>query len=94
MAVFDTEYCADSVEFSPFEAELAVVSTYQLDSAEDSQGHRLRKGRVYLMEVEKTHGATEHTVKEIQRIETAAILDSKWFGFLFDLIIIFIFIFD
>lgn len=72
--MFDTEYCADSVELCPFEESLLFVATYQLDQEEDQRGQKLRKGRIYLMEISQTGDE----LKEIQRIETAAILDSKW----------------
>jgi len=85
LAVFDTEYCADSVEFSPFDPSLLFCATYQLDSDEDAAGHKIRKGRIYLLEVGSISNNDDDdiipvsaTISERQRIETPAILDSKW----------------
>lgn len=82
LATFDPTYCADSVEFSPSAPSVLLCATYQLDSLEDALGHKLRKGRVYLLEVSEDpdDSLSNCAVTELQRIDTPAILDSKWCG--------------
>ncbi|XP_011295791.2 diphthine methyltransferase isoform X6 [Musca domestica] len=74
----DTEYSADSVEWCPHKnfRDIFACGTYQLEENKEGEEEKpcQRKGRIYLYEFEK------HTksLKELQRIETAAILDMKW----------------
>ncbi|KAL1923025.1 uncharacterized protein VTP21DRAFT_9401 [Calcarisporiella thermophila] len=77
---FDTEYSADSVEFCPFSdaARYFACCTYQLKDNEESgdpDAPKKRVGKLLLCEA-KDRG--EMKIDQIQRIETAAILDSKW----------------
>jgi len=69
--IFDTEFSADTVEFNPFKQNIILCSTYQLSSEEDVVGHKIRKGRIYLMQCQPE-------LIELQRKETAAVLDAKW----------------
>lgn len=69
---FDTEYCADSVEFCPWVTGLAAVGTYQVVEDECSDGITVRKGRILLYQT----GITNTLL--IQCIETEAILDLQW----------------
>lgn len=92
LARVDTEYSADSIEFCPhpgFE-DLFVCGTYQVlepnttapsdgDDGEDlevdaSKRQTERTGRLLLFQVTDDQAG----VCEVQRIETAAILDCKW----------------
>ncbi|XP_075155113.1 diphthine methyltransferase isoform X2 [Haematobia irritans] len=76
----DTEYSADSVEWCPHPGynNLFVCGTYQLkEKTEDNPGETpvcQRKGRIYLYEFD----TNLETLVELDRIETAAILDMKW----------------
>ncbi|KAJ2456194.1 hypothetical protein EV183_000120 [Coemansia sp. RSA 2336] len=77
---FDTEYCADSLEFYPFgETRRFLVGTYQLlqpsgaGGAELSSKDAQRVGRIYVCDVDESM-----RIVEKQRIETSAIFDIKW----------------
>lgn len=72
----DTEYSADCIEFCPIEGyhHLFVCGTYQvLDPSEKGDGttQTNRTGRLLLFTIAEG-------LKEVQRIETNAILDAKW----------------
>ncbi|KAG9078487.1 hypothetical protein FS749_009485 [Ceratobasidium sp. UAMH 11750] len=80
--VVDTELPADSVEFCPRDGSrnILVCGTYNLvknDEDADSSGSKrpqTRNGRCLVYEV----GENSQKLKEVHRIETAAILDLKW----------------
>lgn len=73
---FDTEYSADSVEWCPHPdyTDCFVCGTYQLQEAENKNTSCSRKGRIYLVKFDIISKA----FNEIDRFETAAILDMKW----------------
>ncbi|KAJ2841412.1 hypothetical protein IWW36_006265, partial [Coemansia brasiliensis] len=81
---FDTEYCADSLEFYPFgETRRFLVGTYQLlqpsNAAQDtelSSKDSQRVGRIYVCDA--VNGDEGMQIIEKQRIETSAIFDIKW----------------
>ncbi|KAJ2369754.1 hypothetical protein H4S01_000803 [Coemansia sp. RSA 2610] len=86
LASFDTEYCADSLEFCPFgDSQRFLVGTYQLlqsgnanvPQEELSSKDAKRVGRIYVCDVVEKG---EHNVRivERQRIDTSAIFDIKW----------------
>ncbi|KAJ2078330.1 hypothetical protein H4R24_004548 [Coemansia sp. RSA 988] len=93
LASFDTEYCADSLEFCPYgNTQQFLVGTYQLltpDNEDSAQAGEVdqeiakpsdsrRIGRVYVCEaVEDEEEQTFHIV-ERQRIQTSAVFDIKW----------------
>ncbi|WVN90475.1 uncharacterized protein L203_105711 [Cryptococcus depauperatus CBS 7841] len=93
LAQVDTLYSADSIEFCPFEGfkDLFVCGTYQIVEPEtktlDEASHpdeevqtprkTQRVGRLLLFQVHD-----EQLLEEIQRIETSAILDTKWSPYL------------
>ncbi|XP_023167772.2 diphthine methyltransferase [Drosophila hydei] len=80
----DTEYSADSVEWCTQDEKhdkYFACGTYQLVEAEENSAapasaevQRPRKGRIYLFAFDRENG----TLKQLQCIETAAILDMKW----------------
>ncbi|KAJ2653526.1 hypothetical protein IWW40_000219 [Coemansia sp. RSA 1250] len=79
---FDTEYCADSLEFYPFgETRRFLVGTYQLLQPSNTDGTELsskdsqRVGRIYVCDAITNEGIQ---IVEKQRIETSAIFDIKW----------------
>ncbi|GAA5986423.1 hypothetical protein JCM5350_002916 [Sporobolomyces pararoseus] len=93
LAYFDTEYSADSIEFCPSIPNLFVCGTYQVDQhqtelnstaaaqqTEENDGGEgnkpevVRTGRCYLFKIDRNG----NNLKELQRIETPAILDMKW----------------
>ncbi|KAJ3049413.1 Diphthine methyltransferase [Rhizophlyctis rosea] len=94
IATFDTEYSADSVEYCPFEGytHIVAVATYQVlhredkpqddgDEGQTDAGGSLtefpetqRKGRILLY-----HTSVDGDVTEAFRVDTAAILDMKWY---------------
>ncbi|XP_044733624.1 diphthine methyltransferase [Chrysoperla carnea] len=71
----DTEYSADSVEWCPHEPNqnLFVCGTYQLQE-NNTETPQTRIGRLYLYSI----SIDKNTLKCLQRIDTAAILDIKW----------------
>jgi diphthine methyl ester acylhydrolase len=72
----DTEYSADSVEFCPSADHQGVVAvgTYQvIEGQENETEGTQRKGRLLLYNISE-----ENEIKEVQRMETGAILDMKW----------------
>ncbi|CAH0563465.1 unnamed protein product [Brassicogethes aeneus] len=74
---YDTVYCADSLEWCPFEPHqnLFVCANYQLLDAENKNDDlpKERVGRILLFSVDKDDG-----LKLLQTIDTAAVLDQKW----------------
>ncbi|CAG8566631.1 11463_t:CDS:10, partial [Acaulospora morrowiae] len=91
----DTSYCADSVEFCPFEdySQFLACGTYQLvdpgvktiefnENINDKEmlnqfdAPQKKLGRLLLYQV--TNNNSTKKMQEVQRIETAAILDMKW----------------
>ncbi|XP_054582847.1 diphthine methyltransferase [Eptesicus fuscus] len=78
----DTEYTADSVEWCPLEGWRHVLAcgTYQLREPEDESEQdvpepQARAGRLYLYSCSDPSACS---VAEMQRRDTAAILDMKW----------------
>jgi diphthamide biosynthesis protein 7 len=69
---FDTIYSADSVEFND---DVFAVGTYQLEERDEDSSKTRRKGRIYLFQF----NSQNFTLDELQRIETEAILDQKWY---------------
>ncbi|KAG8691339.1 Diphthine methyltransferase [Ceratobasidium sp. 423] len=82
----DTELPADSVEFCPREEfrDVLVCGTYNLVKNEESEKEaegvdkkpQERNGKCLVYEFDETL----MSLKEIQRIDTAAILDLKWYA--------------
>ncbi|KAL5277068.1 DPH7 family protein [Megaselia abdita] len=75
----DTEYSADSIEWCPCEEyqSFFVCGTYQLEenkSTTELSAPCKRKGRIYLYHFD----SSSEEIKEMFRVETAAILDMKW----------------
>ncbi|KAJ2498312.1 hypothetical protein GGH96_004403 [Coemansia sp. RSA 1972] len=85
LATFDTEYCADSLEFYPFDdTQRFVVGTYQLlkdgnaraNQEELTSSDATRVGRIYVCDAIETDAGMR--IIEQQQIETSAIFDIKW----------------
>ncbi|XP_059192527.1 diphthine methyltransferase isoform X1 [Centropristis striata] len=80
LQVFDTELSADTVEWCPVSSshDILVCGTYQLQKGageEDATPSRI--GRLYLFEFRRA-GSMSPPLTELQRMDTAAILDLKW----------------
>ncbi|XP_068166266.1 diphthine methyltransferase isoform X2 [Antennarius striatus] len=77
LQVFDTQLHADAVEWCPVSAnhDLLACGTYQLQAG-DEHAASSRTGRLYLFEFRR--GTQVTPLRELQRLETAAILDLKW----------------
>lgn len=81
---WDTELCADSVEWCPFDTfqHIFVCGTYQLKESENeligeddqSQHSPLRHGRLYLMNLVNC----DKIINRLQTLEVSAVLDCKW----------------
>ncbi|GAA5962055.1 hypothetical protein JCM3765_005505 [Sporobolomyces pararoseus] len=93
ISYFDTEYSADSIEYCPSIPNLFVCGTYQVDKdqteansskaaaaqSESEEGKSIkpvvvRTGRCYLFKTDRNG----QNLRELQRIESPAILDMKW----------------
>ncbi|KAJ2764251.1 hypothetical protein GGI18_006490, partial [Coemansia linderi] len=87
---FDPVYCADSLEFCPYNAKQRfLIGTYQLlktgnasdqaatdDNQELTSADAQRVGRIYVCDF--AEGDSGPGIVERQRIETSAIFDIKW----------------
>ncbi|XP_068594424.1 diphthine methyltransferase [Brachionichthys hirsutus] len=80
LQVFDTELSADAVEWCPVspDNDVLVCGTYELQKG-TGEGHAAasRTGRLYLFEFRR-EAQVGPPLSELQRMETAAILDLKW----------------
>ncbi|XP_040051045.2 diphthine methyltransferase isoform X4 [Gasterosteus aculeatus] len=81
LQVVDTELSADAVEWCPVPSSHGVLAcgTYQLQTAKSGEDDAppSRTGRLYLFEFRR-EGSVHPPLTELQRIDTAAILDLKW----------------
>ncbi|XP_013883966.1 diphthine methyltransferase isoform X1 [Austrofundulus limnaeus] len=80
LQVFDTELSADTVEWCPVASYHNVLAcgTYQLQKeGGDEDAAPSRTGRLYLFEFCQ-EGVSRPPLTELQRTDTAAILDLKW----------------
>ena len=71
--IFDTEYSADSVEWT--DEGVFVVGTYQLEEKDEDLSNTKRKGRIYLFKFDPK----DSSLDRLQQFETEAILDMKWY---------------
>ncbi|CAO3642336.1 unnamed protein product [Cunninghamella blakesleeana] len=85
---FDTSYSADSTEFCPFKnnSKYLACGTYQLTEEKNENNARIRKGKLYLFDINSDQLKEEQQQPLIpkQVIETPAILDMKWCHTLID----------
>ncbi|XP_051278305.1 diphthine methyltransferase isoform X2 [Dicentrarchus labrax] len=80
LQVFDTELSADTVEWCPVLSshDILACGTYQLQKgAGEESAAPSRTGRLYLFEFRRV-GLMSPPLTELQRMDTAAILDLKW----------------
>lgn len=80
LQVFDTELSADTVEWCPVPPnhDILVCGTYQLQKGVGEENATpSRTGRLYLFEFQR-EGPMSPPLTELQRMDTAAILDLKW----------------
>lgn len=80
LQVFDTELSADTVEWCPVSSRhnILVCGTYQLQKGSwEDDAAPTRTGRLYLFEF-RQEGPMSPPLTELQRMDTAAILDLKW----------------
>lgn len=80
LQVFDTELSADTVEWCPVPTSnnILVCGTYQLQKgAGEEDATPSRVGRLYLFKLYE-EASMSPPLTELQRIDTAAILDLKW----------------
>ncbi|XP_035513813.1 diphthine methyltransferase isoform X2 [Morone saxatilis] len=80
LQVFDTELSADTVEWCPVLSshDILACGTYQLQKgAGEESAAPSRTGRLYLFEFRR-EGLMSPPLTELQRTDTAAILDLKW----------------
>ncbi|KAI8344251.1 WD40-repeat-containing domain protein [Chlamydoabsidia padenii] len=84
LASFDTGYSADSTEFCPFQDhhQYLACGTYQLTDEKNDNDARVRKGKLYLFNLNTLEKGTPLLQK--QTIDTPAILDMKWCHSLID----------
>ncbi|XP_008278842.1 diphthine methyltransferase isoform X2 [Stegastes partitus] len=80
LQVFDTELSADTVEWCPVPPnhDILACGTYQLQKGVgEEDATPSRTGRLYLFEFQR-EGLMSPPLTELQRMDTAAILDMKW----------------
>lgn len=80
LQVFDTELSADTVEWCPVSSsqDILACGTYQLQKGTgEEDASTSRTGRLYLFEFRR-EGSVRPPLTELQRMDTAAILDMKW----------------
>ncbi|XP_074526967.1 diphthine methyltransferase [Halichoeres trimaculatus] len=80
LQVYDTELSADTVEWCPVSPyhDILACGTYQLHKGTGEENATTsRTGRLYLFEFRR-EGSMSPPLSELQRMDTAAILDLKW----------------